>query len=138
MAARVAMATVVLLAPIMFASRRWTLPFGTAAIIFSFVALAMTSLSSFDLVDTAIAALLGGLAIDVALLVTAGHGHARLYIAAGVGPAICWATYFLVLHLAYGANWPADFALGAAALTALVGVALAFFLTLPEAEPASS
>jgi hypothetical protein len=98
----------------------------------------MTSLSSFDLVDTAIAALLGGLAIDVALLVTAGHGHARLYIAAGVGPAICWATYFLVLHLAYGANWPADFALGAAALTALVGVALAFFLTLPEAEPASS
>jgi hypothetical protein len=133
MAARVVMADILLLAPVLLALRRWSLPWGTATATFTVVALAMTALTSFTYVGTALAALLGGAAADLVIERTRNCATSTtMFAVAVVVPLVCWPSYFVLLALVYDAHWPVDFYLGLSCLCAMAGLTLAFFASLPS------
>lgn len=131
MAARIVLANVVFVTPILLVMRRWSLPFGTATTSFGVAALAMSALTSFDLVTTCLAAVLGGAATDLVIRATERRPVAAgMFAVALIAPAACWPLYFLLLREAYGADWPVDFYLGVSSAAALIGLVLAFFVGL--------
>lgn len=137
MAARVVLADILFVAPILLAMRRWSLPMGTATLSFGLVAFAMSALTSFDLVATCLGAVIGGVATDLAIRLTARNATStRMFVVAVVAPLACWPAYFVLLRTVYDARWPVDFFLGASFLAALVGLVLAFLTGLPDAPEA--
>lgn len=132
MASRVVLADILLVGPLLLAMRRWSLPPGSATLVFTTVALCMSGLTSFHLVATVFAAFAGGLAVDLALwwgrhLSTS----VQMFLIAGVTPLVMWPIYFVILAKVYDATWAVDFYLGVAFLAALIGFVVAFFAGLP-------
>ncbi len=138
MAARVVLASAAMTTPLLFALRRWSLPFGTATILFTVVAGAMASLDSFHLVATVLAGAAGGAVTDIVIAVTAKARTGRVYAAAVACALTCWPVYFVVVATVYDAEWPVDFALGVSSLCALINLAIAFGLTLPDREASAT
>ncbi|MEN3313849.1 MAG: hypothetical protein V7605_83 [Acidimicrobiaceae bacterium] len=139
MASRVVLADILLVGPLLLAMRRWTLPPGSATLVFTVVALCMAGLTSFHLLATVFAAAAGGVAVDLMLwwgrrLSTS----VQMFLLAGVTPVVIWPIYFVILAEHYGANWPVDFYLGVASLAALVGLVVAFLAGLPIPEEADT
>ena len=133
MAARIVLTNIFFVVPVLLAMRRWRLPFGTATLNFVLAALAMSTLTSFGLVATVLAAVIGGVATDAAMRAARTlHLATRMAVVAVVAPLTTWSAYFLLLRAAYGGRWPADFALGVTFLGALVGLVLAFLASLAE------
>lgn len=132
-AARVLVTNLILLAPLLLALRRWHLPFGSATVLFVGVSFAMSSLTSFDLGATVFAALVGGLVADAIINAYQPHPeHTRGYrVMAAVTPLALWSTYFLILHLVYGIQWPLDLWLGTTGVAAFSGLMLSYVAIAP-------
>jgi hypothetical protein len=96
--------------------RRWSTPRGAFIFILTAVALAMSSLDGFARLPLVLAALLGGLAADVAI----ANGFPRL--APIVTPLVMWPAWFAELRLTGTMAWPANLWLGAVFLAVLTGV----------------
>lgn len=132
-AARVLVTNLILLAPLLLALRRWHLPFGSATVLFVGVSFAMSSLTSFDLGATVFAALVGGLVADGILDAFEPRAERmRGYrVMAAVTPLALWSTYFLILLLVYGIQWPWDLWLGTTGVAAFSGLLLSYVAIAP-------
>ncbi len=117
--AGVLISTAVLMAPVLLASRRWRLPFGSVTILFGIVNTLMVF--GFDEDATAMAAILGaGVAADLAIRL----GLPRPVLA-GLPPLVLWAGYFyFVGRLELGLRWPPEIWGGAVFFAVMVGLAL--------------
>ncbi len=117
--AGVLISTAVLMAPVLLASRRWRMPFGTVVLLFGIVNTLMVF--GFDEDATAMAAILGaGLAADLAIRLRLPR-----LVLAGLPPLVLWAGYFyLVGRIEPGLRWPPEIWGGAIFFAVLVGLAL--------------
>lgn len=131
--ARVLVTNLILMAPVVFALRRWRLPFGSVAFLFGAVAVMMSGLSEYDRWGTIVAALAGGLACDalVVWLDVIGTRPFAYRITAGITPIVLWTAYFGVLPTIHDVHWPLDLWLGTVGLAAVTGVLLSFVAVAP-------
>ena len=135
--ARVVVTNLILMSPLFLALRRWRLPFGSAALLFGFVALSMDSLSGFAYGARVIATVFAGLVADAVLYwLDPGPGQTLGYrVVAGLTPLTLWTAYFLVLKVGGSGDWPLDLWLGTTGLAVICGVLLSY-VAIPPAVPA--
>jgi hypothetical protein len=131
--ARVLVTNIILMAPVVFALRRWRLPFGSVTFLFGAVAGMMSGLSEYDRWGTIVAALAGGLACDslVVWLEITGTRPFAYRVTAGITPIVLWTAYFVVLPTIHDVHWPLDLWLGTVGLAAVTGVLLSFVAVAP-------
>jgi hypothetical protein len=115
-----------LVAPLLFAMRRWHLPFGSATMLFTTISALMSSMKNMERGWTVAAALLAGLAADtlIARLRATPERAAAQRIVAGVAPLVLWLSYFGILRGVYGIGWERNIWLSAVLLAGLSGVLL--------------
>jgi len=106
---------------------------GSAPLLFVGVSFSMSSLTSFDLGATVVAALIGGLVADAVIdrYQPDAHRTTGYRVMAGVTPLALWASYFLILRSVYGIEWPFDLWLGTTALAAISGLLLSYVAISP-------
>jgi hypothetical protein len=128
-----------LIAPLLFALRRWHLPFGSITFLFTFNTILMNGFDNFDKKETILVALLAGLIADglVQRLRPAYDRPAALRLFAALVPLAFWSLYFAEEHLRWGVGWSPEFWGGAIVLTVISGVGLAL-LAAPPAIPAEA
>jgi len=134
--ASVLTANLLLMAPLLFAMRRWRLPFGSATVLFTTVSVLESSMKNMERGWTVVAALIAGLVADAlitALRATPERAFAQRVIA-GVTPPVLWCSYFGILRFGYGIGWERNIWLSAVLLAGLSGVLLNALLV--PAQPA--
>jgi hypothetical protein len=131
--ARVLVTTVILLAPLLLALKRWCLPFGSATFMFAIVATLMCALTNFDLWGTILAMAMGGLAADglVRRLRPGGERTFGFRVIAGLVPVALWTAYFLIVQAVHGIVWPLDLWIGTTVLASIMGFLLSFVAVAP-------
>jgi hypothetical protein len=120
-----------LIAPLLFAMRRWKLPFGSATFLFTLVSVIESSMKNMERGWAVAAALLAGLVADtlIARLRVTPERAARQRVVAGVTPLVLWTAYFGILRFGYGIAWERNIWLSAVLLAGLSGVLLSAMLT---------
>jgi hypothetical protein len=136
--ASVLVTNLLLLAPVLFLSRRWRPPFGSATLLFTVVAFGTSATEEFAFGEVVVAALVGGLVTD--WLVTGSGARPdqvrSLRLVATVAPLALWGSYFLVLQLRHGVTWPAELWTGSVLFASLSGFALSLLMLPPVPHPA--
>ncbi len=139
LAARVVITTVVLLAPLLLLARRWSLPAGTATLVYAFAALISATLTGFENTEITSGAVVAGVLVDVLAraLQPAGARRGAFWAFAFAAPFVTW-TVYLVVASGWAGRLPAvtEFWTGLPIVAGLVGVLLAV-LMLPNAQPAA-
>ena len=127
--------TVILLAPLLVALRRWELPFGSVTFVATIVGVGLIAMEGFIGVALVLSYVLGGLAADAAArrLRPGPDNVIGFRVFAAAVPAFVWSLYFGVMQVAYGVGWVVEFWAGAIVLSSIVGFALAYVMTLPAA-----
>ena len=130
---------VLLVAPLLLLLRRWRLPFGSVAILFTGPAVLLTSIHAFALWPLIPMALASGLLTDglIAALRLAPDRAGAVRIVAAVTPLILWSTYMLTVTVAWDTWWSVELVVGVVVLGALSGLALSY-LAFPPAAPGVS
>jgi hypothetical protein len=133
--ARVLVTNLILMAPVLFALRRWRLPLGSVTFLFGAVAVMMSGLSEYDRWGTILAALAGGLACDVFVerLDVSPSRPLAYRVTAGLTPIVLWIGYFVVLPTIHDIHWPLDLWLGTVGLAAITSVLLSVVAVPPSA-----
>jgi hypothetical protein len=124
--ASVLTANLLLMGPLLFAMRRWRLPFGSATVLFTTVSVLESSMKNMERGWTVVAALVAGLAADAliaGLRATPERAFAQRAVA-GVTPLVLWCSYFGILRFGYGIGWERNIWLSAVLLAGLSGVLL--------------
>jgi hypothetical protein len=103
---------------VVFTVRRLRPPFGTFTVLFPVVAVYLTGLNGFDLVELALPALVAGVAAD--LLVTRG----RPILVFGVVPVVLWSAFFATAEVSYGVGWDTELWAGSIVLASMTGLLL--------------
>ena len=126
------MTSIVFVAPLLLMARRWRLPFGSATFLMTIIAVGMSGLEGFDGGETIMAAGIGGLTADVILrkLVVGPSPVCGLRVMAAVVPAVTWTVYFGIVAAFWGLGWVVEFWSGTIVLSALVGFAIAYLMTV--------
>lgn len=128
--------TIVLVAPIVLLLRRWSLPFGTVAGIWTVVA-ALEKLA-FEGDDVAIpAALVGGLAFDLLLRWPSGPRRWIVRAAAFTAPVVMWTTWMWLSRNTPGIAMPVEIWMGVIVFAGLAGLGLAL-IGFPPPDPERS
>ncbi|MGH2808528.1 MAG: hypothetical protein ACRDKT_14770 [Actinomycetota bacterium] len=127
--------TIVLLAPLLVALRRWSLPFGTATLIGTLVGTGMVAIEGFHNGEVALAYAVGGLATDalVMILDPRAENVARYRAFAAAVPLVVWSSYFAIVQLTGGIGWVVEFWAGSVVLASMTGFGLATVMSLPAA-----
>jgi hypothetical protein len=120
--AAILLTTLMLLVPAVVLQRRWVLPVGATALVWTATAagLALYRVGHHPLA-TVLAAAAAGLVFDLAGRLPGPWG---MRVAAAAGPGVLWAAYFAVLATAQGLRWPAELWAGSTVMASLAGVAL--------------
>jgi hypothetical protein len=120
--AAILLTTLMLLVPAVVLQRRWVLPVGATALVWTATAagLALFRVGHHPLA-TVLAAAAAGLVFDLAGRLPGPWG---MRVAAAAGPGVLWAAYFAVLATAQGLRWPAELWAGSTVMASLAGVAL--------------
>ena len=129
--ATVLTANILLMAPLLFAMRRWRLPFGSATLLFTTQAVIESAMKEMERGWAVAAALLAGLAVDalIARLRVTPERVGAQRVVAGVAPLVLWLSYFGILWFGYGVGWERNIWLSAVLLAGLSGVLLNSLLT---------
>jgi hypothetical protein len=128
--------SIALIATILFAQRRWRLPWGSVTAVFCVTALADNAIWEFRFGWVVLAALAGGLVADFYIQrydprpsnLTAW----RLFPLVVLAPM--WLAYYLVLATVYEMNWPAEMWTGSIVMSVLHCTLLSF-LMVPLQNP---
>jgi hypothetical protein len=128
--------TVMLMGLILPLVRRWVLPFGSLALIFSINASLVASVFGPTQYRLAPIMAVSGLAADGLLrwLRPSAARVAALRVFAFAVPAILYTLYFVVLLLTTGVEWPMAVWTGGIVLAGLVGLGLSYLVVAPEAQ----
>jgi hypothetical protein len=103
---------------VVFTVRRLRPPPGTFTVLFTVVAIYMTGLNGFALLELAAAALVAGIAAD--LLVTRNQP----IVLFAVVPLVLWSAFFLVADISYGIGWETELWAGSIVLASMTGLLL--------------
>ncbi|MBI3457078.1 MAG: hypothetical protein HY002_14975 [Candidatus Rokubacteria bacterium] len=129
----------ILMTPVLLLIRRWRPPFGSVTILFTVVAALTSVLAGFRDVAMLIVALVGGVAGDVliaALRPSDPDRMAAFRVVAMLIPLALWATYFIVVTLAYGGlGWTPALWSGTTLMACLGGLGLSVIIA-PSSAPA--
>jgi hypothetical protein len=136
--ASVLVTNLLLLAPVLYLSRRWRPPFGSATLLFTAVAFGTSATEEFAFGEVVIAALIGGLVTDWLVARSGGWPDqvGSLRLVATVAPLALWGSYFLVLQLRHGVTWPAELWTGSVLFASLSGFTLSLLMVPPAPHPA--
>ena len=127
---------ILLIAPLLYALRRWLLPFGSVAILFTVNTILMNGFDNFEKGHTIPAALVAGLCADALIrwLRPTPDRVVPLCLFAALAPLPFWSLFFLADHLRFGLGWQPELWTGTIALAMLSGVGLSL-LVAPPAVP---
>ena len=117
--ATILVTTTLLSGAVLWAARRFTLPRGTATVMFTAVAVAQAGLEGFDLRFTILAATAAGLVADGLL----AAGRSLPLVGAGTGLALA-GSYFALLHAESQVGWGPSLWVGAIVFAGLTGYAV--------------
>jgi hypothetical protein len=128
---------VILIAPTLVLLRRWRTPPGSLTILFTTVTVLTAALHGFDMAETLLAGVAGGVFADLLVLAPAPSAATatRLRVVGFVVPIGMWLTYFALLAIFATVGWSVEFWSGITVLSGLAGLGLAVLMTLP-AQPA--
>jgi hypothetical protein len=128
--------TLVYVAPVLLALRRWRLPFGTATILWGSVTGLVGGIDAFNRPAKLAAGLLAGVAADVLLRKLRPSGarpwSAHAWAAAAAGAL--WGIFFAVYQTFYGIGWEAELWTGSI-VTAMIAAVGASLLAFPPSIP---
>jgi hypothetical protein len=126
----------IVIAPLVYAMRRWRPPFGAATLIFTVVAALDAALTELSHGWTIAAAAAGGLIADLLIrkLGASPHRPGAQLVVAAVAPLALWFAYFISLGIAYGVWWERNVWLSSILLASLGGLALCALTAPPVAE----
>lgn len=134
LAAAILVTNLILVTPLLFALRRWRLPFGTATIVHVVVMVLSTAVTAYENVSTAIAFVLAGVVIDV-LVVWLKPSPERVWHYRGfafAAPLVTWVLYFASAVVESGrVPGVTEMWTGAPVVAALHGVLVAYLLVPP-------
>lgn len=119
--------TVVLVAPLLLARRRWRLPPGTCTFHLVAVTLLVLSLEAFERPAILVAALAAGLAGDLVA--------SRPRLLGVVVPVVLWSGFFAVAAVTDGLHWAVELWSGSIVVAGLGGYGLALLAFPPETGP---
>jgi hypothetical protein len=126
--------TLLLLGPVLFALRRWRLPFGTVTILFTVVT-GFMYLLLYDRTPAllAVTPLAAGLVADLLLrwLNVSPSRPTTVYVFGGLVPIVLWSLNMAAIWVTAGMGWTPELWSGTVVLTALVGVGLALLAVPP-------
>jgi hypothetical protein len=113
--------TAVLMTPVLIASRRWRLPFGSVTIVFFTVGLLTAALNELTLEPVLVCTLVGGLVADGAIKALADLPvWLRIPLLGGITPIALWTSFFISLAVIDNVSWPRDLWLGSMMMAALL------------------
>lgn len=138
--ASILIATLVLVGPTLLLLRRWRVPSGSFTILFGSVAFLTSALHGFEMRQTILAAVIGGITADVVGSALAGSVSTAtlLRVVGAAVPAVMWLSYFGVIAAASSVGWSVEFWAGITVMSSLAGFALALLMTLePPVSPAA-
>jgi hypothetical protein len=127
--------TVLLLAPLLYATRRWRPPFGTATILFSTVTGFMFLLLSDAAVGLmAFTPLVAGLAADgfIRWKRVSIERPLTVYALGALVPLVLWSANMAAIWVSLGMEWLPEIWSGTILLTALVGVGVSLVAAPPQ------
>lgn len=119
--------TVVLVAPLLLARRRWRLPPGTCTFHLTAVTALILSLEAFERPAILMAAVAAGVAGDLVA--------SRPRLLGTVVPVVLWSGFFAVAALTDGVDWAVELWSGSIAVAGLGGYGLALLAFPPEPAP---
>ena len=130
--AQVLVTNALLVLPVLLVLRRWRVPSGTFLLLFVVVAVAMSGLEGFRLLELVAPAVLAGATAEV---LARRRPVAPVMVAAGVAAA-WWASYFLVADATYGVRWTVELWSGTIFLAVASSALFAVLLGPPARRPA--
>lgn len=131
--ASILVTTVIYLAPVLLALRRWRPPFGSVTILWTAVTVAVAGIDAFRWWPLAPAAPAAGLVVDV-LIRRLDPSPARPWAfraVAAIAPVTLWLAFFAVYQTAYGVGWKPELWAGVTTLSALVGLGTSVLVVPP-------
>lgn len=144
----VAVTNLVLILPLLTLLRRWTLPFGTATILYAAVGALSSATTGFSNLDMIIGLLIAGVCVDLLArwLRPVPQRPTRLRVFAALAPLITWTIFVATAYLvapdpappALAAQPLVELYTGAPLLQALIGLLMSFLLVpggMPLAAP---
>ncbi len=114
-------------AALLFALRRWRPPVGFGTLLYGAVALGMSGLEGFELVELALPPLVAGAVVDVLI----ARGWPPSFVVAS-GSLVLWCGFFAVAELSYGLVWSVEFWSGAIVLACASSLLLAALVPPPK------
>lgn len=132
----------ILIAALLYLTRRWILPVGAATMMFAMNALLLGLISEYAFPGAVVGLIVGGVAADgVIAAVRPGPGRrVRTWLAGALAPAAAWSVYLAGVAATSGITWPPELWSGIVAWTALTGLALALLMhpSMPGARVAAA
>lgn len=121
--------TVILMGTLFLMMRRWRLPFGAGLVMFGLVGLLMEMLEGYEFPEEIIAPLVGGLTIDLLLLV---RPRLSIRLFAFLVPVVMWSVRFAVFEQFADINWPVSVWTGIIVFSGLAAVGLSLLAFPPS------
>jgi hypothetical protein len=121
--------------PLLYLTRRWRLPAGSATLLVVIVAALTSALSAFSQPLLLVGALVGGMLVDLLLQrLDPGPGRRGAFLlTGGLVPLAIWAPHLAAVAIGKGIAWPVELWFGVVVMAALGGLALALLMAPPPA-----
>ncbi|MBI3686912.1 MAG: hypothetical protein HY241_06125 [Actinobacteria bacterium] len=136
--ASILVTNLILVGAVLYLSRRWIVPLGTATTLYTTVGLMLGLASQYAFPGALAGLVASGLVADLVLAVVRPDpdGRGRTWLAGALVPAVTWTTYLAVVAVTSGVTWPAELSSGVVVWAALSGLALAVLMV--PTRPAAS
>ena len=118
------------LAPLLFARRYWTLPMGACTFLLGINALLMAALEGFDFPQLILPFVLGGVVADI----IGARRTTPTWVFALAVPFVIWASYFAIHEMAWGIVWTVELWTGAIFLAMVLTYGIDALLTPRERQ----
>jgi hypothetical protein len=134
--ARIMVSTLILIAALLVAVRRFRLPFGAMTLVYGVAATLTASLTNLKLYGGVLAAVFAGIVADACIraLRPSEENTAGARITAFVTSLTFAGAYFVALGVLHNRTWPFDLTIGTVGLTAIAGLTLSA-VALPPRGP---
>lgn len=116
--AKILVTTALLCGVLLWAARRWRLPFGSATVAFTAIAFAQSGLEGFDVRWAILAATIGGLVFDALL-----RSRRPLPVVGATSACATWLSFFALYNAEAGVGWGPSLWVGAVVFATLTGFA---------------
>lgn len=122
--------SLLLMAPVLLALRRWRLPFGSITFMWTLIIASDLVAYQYNRGWTLVAVVLGGLVADylVLRLRPSGERVGMFRLFAALATLTLWSLYFVVLAIAYHVGWSVELAVGVTTIASMISLILAYLM----------